>query len=405
MTSQVKVFLNGDVGINISTTVHSRMTVQDLINDCKEKLSINQHTKCKIFDSTGGELSDDDMEFINLEEPLFFSQGEDFAKSSTIALYQEIKKLGQGGFGSVHLYRHVISRALVAIKFIEFGSLSSTEDVNRVYSEMGVLRGLRHPNIVELIDAFTTNDKVCLVMEYCSGGELTDYLMENGSIPENEVYNIACQIVEAVRYCHNSKVVHRDLKPENILFASEAKTQIKIVDFGISGMFGFNNQGERSDAGSLLYLAPEVLGGIDNRANPALDIWSMGCILYYLLTNRHPFDGDTREQVIQNIENGRYKNLGKEISKPWHILIRGMLRKVPFKRWSLLRISEHLYKHKYENDASLTEDSDEPAQEIVKRKTQEVKYLKVNRNTLEETKKKSPCKKSPTSRSPLPRIN
>ena len=126
---------------------------------------------------------------------------------------------------------------------------------------------------------------------------------------------------------------------------------------------------------------------------------------YYLLTNRHPFDGDTREQVIQNIENGRYKNLGKEISKPWHILIRGMLRKVPFKRWSLLRISEHLYKHKYENDASLTEDSDEPAQEIVKRKTQEVKYLKVNRNTLEETKKKSPCKKSPTSRSPLPRIN
>ena len=405
MTSQVKVFLNGDVSVNISTTVHSRMTVQDLISDCKEKLSINQHTKCKLYDSTGGELSDDDMEFINLEEPLFLSRGEEFAKASTIALYQEIRKLGQGGFGSVHLYVHTISKAQVAIKFVDFGSLSSTEDVNRVYSEMGVLRGLRHPNIVQLMDAFTTNDKVCFVMEYCSGGELTDYLMENGSIPENEVYNIACQIIEAVRYCHNSKVVHRDLKPENILFASEARTQIKIVDFGIAGMFGFNNQGERSNAGSLLYLAPEVLGGIDNRANPALDIWSIGCILYYLLTNRHPFDGEMREQVIKNIQIGRYKSLGKEISKPWHVLINGMLRKVPCKRWNLLRITEHLYKHRYENDASLTEDSDEPVQEIIKKNIHEAKYLKVSRNSLEESKKKSPCKKSPTSRSPMPRSN
>ena len=272
MYSQVKIFLNGEVSSHISTTVHSHMTVQELISDCQEKFSINKHIKCKIFDSTGGELSDDDMELINPEEPLFLSQGEEFSKSSTLALYSEIKKLGQGGFGSVFLYEHVISRAQVAIKFVELDSLNSTEDVNRVYSEIGALRGLRHPNIVQLIDAFTTNDKVCFVMEYCSGGELTAYLSENGRLPESEVYSIACQMIEAIRYCHNSKVVHRDLKLENILFSSNSRNQIKIVDFGIAGIFGPNNHGERSDAGSLLYLAPEVLSGENNRANPALDI-------------------------------------------------------------------------------------------------------------------------------------
>ena len=272
MYSQVKVFLNGEVNINISAAVHNSMSLGELISDCQEKFSIDKHIKCRLFDSTGGELSDDDMELINPEEPLFLSRGEDFAKKSTLALYEEVKKLGEGGFGSVFLYKHLISKELVAIKFVDFGSLISTEDVGRVYSEIGVLRGLRHPNIVQLMDAFTTNEKVCFVMEYCSGGELTQYLAENGSLAESEVYNIACQMIEAIRYCHNSKVVHRDLKLENILFSSDSHTQIKIVDFGIAGMFGPNNHGERSDAGSLLYLAPEVLSGENNRANPALDI-------------------------------------------------------------------------------------------------------------------------------------
>lgn len=397
MHTQVKVFLNGDVSSNITANVHGKMTVHDLIGDIQEKFIIDKHVKCRLFDSTGGELSDDDMEYINSEEPLFLSQGEDFSKSSNLALYEEIRKLGQGGFGSVYLCKNVISKANVAIKFIEFNSLMSTEDVNRVYSEIGVLRGLRHPNIVYLMDAFATTDKMCFVMEYCGGGELTHYLAEKGPLAESEVYHIACQIVEAIRYCHNSKLVHRDLKLENILFASESKTQIKIVDFGIAGMFGPNNNGERSDAGSLLYLAPEILSGENNRANPALDIWSIGCILYYLLVGKHPFDGESREEVLGKIQGCKYKRMSNDISKPWHVVIKGMLRLIPGKRWNLLRIAEHLYKHRYDGDASMTEESEE---EVTPKPKPKEMYLKVNRVSLEEAKRKSPYRKSPFPKSP-----
>jgi serine/threonine protein kinase len=400
MHSKVKVFLNGHLDHSVSVTMHTQMTVNEFISDCQEKFSIDQHVKCKLFDSTGGELSDDDMQYLNSDEPLFLSRGEEFAKASTMALYEEIKKLGQGGFGTVHLYENLINRTKVAIKFVQIGSLISTEDVNRVYSEIAVLRNLKHPNIVHLIDAFTTDDKICFVMEYCSGGELAQYLNDKESLPETEVYSIALQMTEAIRYCHNSKVVHRDLKLENILFSSESHLQIKIVDFGIAGMFGPNNHGERSGAGSLLYLAPEVISGEDDRANPALDIWSMGCILYYLLSNTHPFDGETKEEVIKKINSGKYKPLSKEISKPWHILIKGMLRLTPSKRWNLLRITEHLYKHRYENDASLTEDSDIEIEESAKVKSSR-NFLKVNRKSLEDPKKKSPFKRSPMQRSPI----
>jgi hypothetical protein len=119
----------------------------------------------------------------------------------------------------------------------------------------------------------------------------------------------------------------------------------------------------------------------------------MGCILQYLLTNMHPFDGEDREVVIQNIQNRRFKRLGKEISKPWHVLIRGMLRHAPGKRWNLLRITDHLYKHRFDSDASLTEDSDVQIEEKTKKKAKTC--LQVPKKSLEDSKKLSLRKKSP----------
>ena len=224
-----------------------------------------------MFDSTGGELSDDDIEYMSPEEPLFISKGEEFSKSSSLAIYDKIKHIGQGGFGSVVLYQHRLTKKLVAIKFIDLKTVDSPEDINRIYSEIAVLRNLRHPNIVHLIDAFDYNNKINFVMEYCSGGELKKHLEEKFPLAESEVYSLASQIAEAIRYCHNSKVIHRDLKLENILFSDKGKKHLKLVDFGISGIFN-GRQGERSNAGSLLYIAPEVLSGADNQANPSLDI-------------------------------------------------------------------------------------------------------------------------------------
>lgn len=334
------------------------MTLSELISDCKEKLTINDHVKCKLFDSGGGELSDDDLDYLNPDEPLFLSRGEGFSKNSSILVYDPIRKLGEGGFGSVWLYQHKISKNFAALKFVPIDSLLSPEDVNRVYTEIGVLRGLRHPNIVQLYDAFPLQDKICFVMEYCSGGEITDYLADNGPFHEDELYSIGCQMVEAIKYCHDMKVIHRDLKLENILFSSDTRSQLKVVDFGIAGMFA-GAHSERSDAGSLLYIAPEVLAGEDNRANPALDIWSIGCIFYYLLTNRHPFEYETKREIMAKIIACEYQPLPKTVTKPWHKLIRGILRPNPRKRWNSLKIIEHLYRYRFDREASMSPESAE----------------------------------------------
>lgn len=100
-------------------------------------------------------------------------------------------------------------------------TLGSPEEINQVYKEINMLRGLRHPNIVDLLDSFHVKDKVCFVMEYCSGGELMDYIHENFPLNESDVFSIAIQICEAMRYCHSAKIIHRDLKPQNVLLANK----------------------------------------------------------------------------------------------------------------------------------------------------------------------------------------
>lgn len=355
--------MNGNIDKTCEILVHKNKTLDDLLTDCKDQLKIPSHVKCKLFDAAGGEISDDDVEYMNEEEPIFVSQGEEFLKSSSLAIYTQLSTLGEGGFGSVHLYQHKLTKNMVAIKFVDLATIISPEDVNRVYSEIGVLRGLKHPNIVYLIDAFDCDGKICFVMEYCSGGELKEYIEKNFPLNEEEVYSLACQIAEAIRFCHNSKVIHRDLKLENILFSSKSSSTLKIVDFGIAGICAGGANGERSDAGSLLYIAPEVLSGLDNRANPALDIWSMGCIFYCLLTNNLPFMGETQDDIVKKILKGEYQPLSASISKPWHKLIKGMLRLQANKRWNMNRITEHLYRYKYDPNASMSDESEVEVEE------------------------------------------
>ena len=147
-------------------------------------------------------------------------------------------------------------------------------------------------------------------------------------------------MVDAMRNCHTSKIIHRDLKPENILFADMSRYRIKIVDFGVAGLSAIAGTGEKSTAGTLLYLAPEILSGKSTGSTPAIDIWSMGCIIYFLLTGKLPFLGSTKPEVKEKIIKCEYKKLSnsKRISPPWNKLVCGMLRKPARKRWNMLKI-------------------------------------------------------------------
>lgn len=341
---RISIFLNKDLHLSFEMTIKENTSYNELLAECKQNLRVKTHKKCLLYDSKGTELSDDDIEYLNENEPLFLSQGEEFSKKSKLFFYHKIQILGSGGFGQVSLYEHKFSHQLVAIKKIQLKSLISPEDINRVFNEIGALRELRHPNIVQLYDSFVLNDSICFIMEYCSGGDLRSYLNKCGSINSEELFNITLQIVSGIRYCHNSGIVHRDLKPENLMFSNENHSTIKIVDFGISGIFS-QGTGEKSDCGSMLYMPPEYYSSHMNQANPAQDIWALGCIFYSALSGTHPFINESRKKIINNIKSLTYKPLPNTVPKLWHVLIRGMLRLKPEKRWDMVRIQEYLEKY------------------------------------------------------------
>ncbi|XP_077319322.1 MAP/microtubule affinity-regulating kinase 4 isoform X2 [Lithobates pipiens] len=165
------------------------------------------------------------------------------------------------------------------------------------------MKGLNHPNIVKLFEVIETEKTLYLIMEYASGGEVFDYLVSHGRMKEKEARAKFRQIVSAVHYCHQKNIVHRDLKAENLLLDAEAN--IKIADFGFSNEF---TPGGKLDTfcGSPPYAAPELFQG--KRYNgPEVDVWSLGVILYTLVSGSLPFDGQNLKELRERVLRGKYR--------------------------------------------------------------------------------------------------
>ena len=385
---QIKIFLNKNLKKCCSIFFRSSLTIKEIIAQSTSLLGLNVKKGFILYDSSGNEMEDDDIELHNPTEPLFLSLGEPFQKECCLSIYEEKRVLGQGGFGTVKLYKNKLTDELLALKFVEYASLLNTEDVGRMYNEIALLRGLRHTHIVKLMDAYDLRDKMCFVMEYCSGGELMDYINIKAPLPEAEVIKLTMQIVDAVRYCHSSKVIHRDLKPENVLFADDLKNVIKIVDFGISGMFNGGKQGDVSEAGSLLYTAPEVISRRDLRASPALDVWSIGCIIFLMLTNTHPFLGKTQEESISKILLAKYPLLPRSLSTYWKSFFSNVFKINPEERWTILEISTFFDRLRFGYSSSSSSSSPSPRSAISKLPLKDIKEEKKKDQDKEEEEKK-----------------
>ena len=213
-----------------------------------------------------------------------------------------------------------------------------------VFKEAELLKSLNHRHIVQIVNFFALkNMKVTFVMEYLEGGELGEYLKKKGRLEEQEACEIFKQLVSAVYFCHLNNIIHRDLKLENILFESTTSNIIKVVDFGIAGFYSAVKGGE-SSAGSLRYMAPEVLTGKNKAANPAIDIWSMGIILYALLHGALPFTGSTRKEIFDKIVEGNYEiapEVKKKLSPECLDILAKMLLVDYKKRISTFDLSSH----------------------------------------------------------------
>eukprot|EP00891_Asterochloris_glomerata_P001841 jgi/Astpho2/1841/fgenesh1_pm.00038_%23_10_t len=179
---------------------------------------------------------------------------------------------------------------------------------NSLQREIQVLCKVQHPNCIKLFAVYITPRKVYLITELVTGGELLDRVTAKGNYTEKDAADLITQLLEGVSYLHSQGIVHRDLKLENMLMTDHTdKSPIKIADFGLSKFF---QQGTvlSTMCGSPQYVAPEILGISDgNQAySPAVDMWSVGVILFILLSGYSPFDDENDAVLFEKIKSGNY---------------------------------------------------------------------------------------------------
>jgi len=251
-------------------------------------------------------------------------------------------KLGEGGFGAVRQGKDKRTGAQCAVKSI---GKNKGMDLKALKEEIDIMRCCDHPNIIRFMEAF--EDRVCifLVMELCSGGELFDRICKAGSLSEAVASHCAWQMLLAVNYLHQNRITHRDLKPENWLLSNTAdiaSSPLKLIDFGISKRFD-PGQALRTRAGTPNYVAPEVLAGkYDEKA----DNWSLGVILFVMLSGSHPFSGKKVDQVLSQVKAAKISLEGRQwqrVSQEAKGLVRALLQKSITSRPSAKAALQHVW--------------------------------------------------------------
>ncbi|KAM9707312.1 MAP/microtubule affinity-regulating kinase 3a isoform 4-T4 [Menidia menidia] len=230
------------------------------------------------------------------------SRSSDEQQQPHVGNYRLLKTIGKGNFAKVKLARHIPTGREVAIKIIDKTQLNPNS-LQKLFREVRIMKILNHPNIVKLFEVIETERTLYLVMEYASGGEVFDYLVAHGRMKEKEARAKFRQIVSAVQYCHQKHIVHRDLKAENLLL--DADMNIKIADFGFSNEFTMGNKLD-TFCGSPPYAAPELFQG-KKYDGPEVDVWSLGVILYTLVSGSLPFDGQNLKELRERVLRGKYR--------------------------------------------------------------------------------------------------
>uniref|UniRef100_A0A915JNU6 Protein kinase domain-containing protein n=1 Tax=Romanomermis culicivorax TaxID=13658 RepID=A0A915JNU6_ROMCU len=200
----------------------------------------------------------------------------------------------------------------------------------QLFREVRIMKKLNHPNIVKLYQVIETENNLYLVMEYANGGEVFDYLVAHGRMKEKEARAKFRQIVSAVQYLHQKNIIHRDLKAENLLLDSDLN--MKIADFGFSNEFSLGNKLD-TFCGSPPYAAPELFQG-KKYDGPEVDVWSLGVILYTLVSGSLPFDGQNLKELRERVLRGKYR-IPFYMSTDCEALLKKFLVLTPTKRATL----------------------------------------------------------------------
>jgi calcium/calmodulin-dependent protein kinase I len=229
--------------------------------------------------------------------PFFFSSSR---THNPIYLLQ----LKSGSFATVCRGTHRSSGKKVAIKCVLRKDLPPTDDA-AIYDEVAILASLSHPHIVPLIDFFEEKDCYFLVMELMSGGDLFDRIGKKKSYHEADARDLVIKMLKAMSYCHNHKIAHCDMKPKNLLLMSEDNDSfIKLADFGFAARCN-EPKSLTKQCGTPFFVSPEIL--MRQPYDEQSDMWSVGCIVFLLLSGNLPFMGRSQKELFRKIVSGKYE--------------------------------------------------------------------------------------------------
>ncbi|KAK8679696.1 hypothetical protein V6N13_145134 [Hibiscus sabdariffa] len=222
-----------------------------------------------------------------------------------VGKYEMGRTLGEGTFAKVKFARNSETGEPVAIKILDKEKVLKHKMAEQIKREIATMKLIKHPNVVRLYEVMGSKTKIFIVLEFVTGGELFDKIVNNGRMREDEARKYFHQLINAVDYCHSRGVYHRDLKPENLLL--DAYGNLKISDFGLSAL----SKQVRDDGllhttcGTPNYVAPEVLddGGYDGAT---ADLWSCGVILFVLLAGYLPFDDSNLMNLYKKISAAEF---------------------------------------------------------------------------------------------------
>ena len=272
-----------------------------------------------------------------LETPLEIEEHD--PTTGTLIKYERGKFLGKGGFAKCYELKRVDNGRIFAAKIFDKQGLANGRSKKKLINEIKIHKKLNNANIVGFEKFFEDKDNVYILLELCSNQTLKELVKRRKRLNELEVQCYTLQIIRALRYLHNHRIIHRDLKLGNLFLTS--KLELKLGDFGLAAKLEYDGQRRKTVCGTPNYVAPEILEK-KNGHSYEVDIWSLGVVIYTMLFGIPPFDANDEKIIYKKIKMNSYKfpeNIKVESSAKK--LISSMLNLDPSKRPSLDAIMEH----------------------------------------------------------------
>lgn len=268
-----------------------------------------------------------------------------------------VDTVGKGSYSTAFTVKSIRYGSMLFVAKVIYSPNKDSSSLNDAYMrELETLKGLAHPYVIQLYDAFKTDDNMLyIILEYCEQGTLMDMIIKDGPLNRTQLVDICQQILKGISYIHSQNVAHRDIKPENI-FMTYKKT-IKIADFGFSS---FVENGQKVDdfRGSIGYCSPEILKQNVHDLFKA-DIWALGVTFYIMALGQHPFPKSSNTVLRHSIETGMFI-IPKQLDADMADLIKKMIVVDPQQRLS----ADELLRHPFFNSKKTFSAASHPLQDV-----------------------------------------